>query len=292
MTTADDQHPIEAFAPDSADEALGEGVGTRSTDGYADDPDALGAEDLIEGSRELGIPVTDQELDRSSTFCEFVGQVPGLLNDPGSGRVFRDARDVNLQGVELDEEQDVELSEKDSVGGEEVARQHGRGLGLQELLPARPSSAGGWIKVVALEDIPDARSSQVDAHDGEFAVDPAVSPSRVLPGQADDQAHCAGRGRRSARHLRVGPLPLDQLPVPAQQGVGLHEEAMELGTGQQPAETGEKSPVRRAKCWTDYLAAEDRYLMSKHDDLDGQIGVVTASETEQLQGPKEGEIQE
>jgi hypothetical protein len=44
-----------------------------------------------------------------------------------------DAGQVDHSGVELDEEQYVEASEQHRVDGEEVAGQHGRRLGLQEL---------------------------------------------------------------------------------------------------------------------------------------------------------------
>jgi hypothetical protein len=63
MASVDDQHPIGAFASDGADEPLVGGVGTRSMDRCTDDPDALRAEHLVEGGRELGGPVPDEELD-------------------------------------------------------------------------------------------------------------------------------------------------------------------------------------------------------------------------------------
>ncbi len=104
----------------------------------------------------------DQELDALSALAEFVRDVPRLLDHPGSRRVVRDAGDVHLSGVELDEEEDVQLLQEHGVDGEEVAGQHRRGLGLQELLPRRPSSLRGGIKAVALKDVPDAGGGQVD----------------------------------------------------------------------------------------------------------------------------------
>src|SRR2546426_113598 len=44
---------------------LGEGVGHRRADRRPDDPHALGAEHLVEGTGELGVPVPDQEPDHS-----------------------------------------------------------------------------------------------------------------------------------------------------------------------------------------------------------------------------------
>ena len=48
LTPVEDQHPVEALPTDRADEALGKGVGPRGSDRRADDPDPLGAEDLVE----------------------------------------------------------------------------------------------------------------------------------------------------------------------------------------------------------------------------------------------------
>src|ERR1035441_8362349 len=89
VTSADDQHPVEALPADRADEALGEGIGTRSSVRCAGDPGALGAKDLVEAGRELGIAIPDQELDWSCTLGEFIGQVSGLLDYPRTSRMCR-----------------------------------------------------------------------------------------------------------------------------------------------------------------------------------------------------------
>jgi hypothetical protein len=52
LASAEDQHPVEALAADRADESLGKGVGTWRANGCADDPDPLGAEDLVEAGCE------------------------------------------------------------------------------------------------------------------------------------------------------------------------------------------------------------------------------------------------
>ncbi len=83
VAASQDEYPIEAFAADAADEPLGEGVGARSTDWSADDPDALGTEDLVEAGCELGVPVPDEEPDRPGPLGELNGQVSRLLDHPG-----------------------------------------------------------------------------------------------------------------------------------------------------------------------------------------------------------------
>jgi hypothetical protein len=50
LTTADDEQPVEALLAQRADEALGVRIGVRGLDGRADDPDAVGPEDLVEAA--------------------------------------------------------------------------------------------------------------------------------------------------------------------------------------------------------------------------------------------------
>jgi hypothetical protein len=52
---------IQSLATKSADPALRIGIGLRRPHWRADDADALGLEDLVEGAGELGIAVADEE---------------------------------------------------------------------------------------------------------------------------------------------------------------------------------------------------------------------------------------
>ena len=56
-----------------------------------------------------------------------------MLGDPLPHRVGRDADQVHATRVDLDEEQHVEPAQEHRVDGEEVAGQHRRRLGSQEL---------------------------------------------------------------------------------------------------------------------------------------------------------------
>jgi hypothetical protein len=69
MSTAKDQHPVQTFAADSADEAFSEGVGLRRPNRSTDGPNAIGAEDLVEAGGELGVAIADQECDRLSALA-------------------------------------------------------------------------------------------------------------------------------------------------------------------------------------------------------------------------------
>jgi hypothetical protein len=64
LSSARDQHPIEAVAADRADPAFGEGVRVGCPVRGADDLDALAPEDVVEGPAELAVAVPDQEPDR------------------------------------------------------------------------------------------------------------------------------------------------------------------------------------------------------------------------------------
>src|ERR1022692_225525 len=119
VSATEEHQPIHTFPTYGPNEALCKGVGTRCPNRSTDDPNALGAEDLVEVGRELGVSIPDQEFDRSWTLGEFIGQIPGLLDYPRASRMCRHTRHEDLSGVELDEEQDVEPLQQHGVDAEE-----------------------------------------------------------------------------------------------------------------------------------------------------------------------------
>src|SRR6266511_3200633 len=66
VTPVEDQTPVQAFGTRGSAEALGDRVRLRCTHRRLHDPDALGAEDLIEGAAVLAVAVADQEADSMS----------------------------------------------------------------------------------------------------------------------------------------------------------------------------------------------------------------------------------
>src|SRR6266545_4609152 len=66
VTPVEDQKPVQAFGTRGSDEALGDRVRLRCTHRRLHDPDALGAEDLIEGAAVLAVAVADQVADSMS----------------------------------------------------------------------------------------------------------------------------------------------------------------------------------------------------------------------------------
>ena len=83
VASVDDQDPVEALAAYGADPPFGERVGAGCPYRCADDPDAVGAEHLVEPSCELAVAVVDQGPDWVD---ERLDQVPRLLGRPLTGR--------------------------------------------------------------------------------------------------------------------------------------------------------------------------------------------------------------
>jgi hypothetical protein len=135
VAPAEDEQPIETLGAYAANEALGVGVCLWCTDRCVDDPDSFAVEDLLERGRELAVAVVDQESHPFEHSGE--AEVARLLGHPGAGRVGRAARQVDAAAFELDEEQDVKATERDRLDGEEIAREHARGLLAEEVSPVR-----------------------------------------------------------------------------------------------------------------------------------------------------------
>ena len=144
-------------------------------------------------------------------------QVAGLLGGPGAGGVRGDAQDVHAPGLDLHHEQDVQALEEHGVNVQEVARQDPGRLGGQELPPGRGCPAWGGREPGRGQDPADRSRADATPQAEQFTLD-ATAPPRVLPGQPPNQLTDLLRGRWAPGGVRVGPLVLDQAPVPGEQG--------------------------------------------------------------------------
>jgi hypothetical protein len=135
VAAAEDQQPVKTLAADGANEALRVRVCLWCADRRVDHFDPFAAEDLVEGRGELAVAVVDQEAHPLEDAGE--AEIPRLLGDPGAGGVGRAAGQVDVAAFELDEEQDVEATERDCLDGEGVAGDHARGLPMEEFAPPR-----------------------------------------------------------------------------------------------------------------------------------------------------------
>jgi hypothetical protein len=81
VAAADDQEPVEAFPADAPDPALGVRSRLRRPHRRLEHPDALGAEDLVELTRELAVAITDQEARPSLRVFLCIGGWLGVVGD-------------------------------------------------------------------------------------------------------------------------------------------------------------------------------------------------------------------
>jgi len=82
MSTAQDEHPVEALAAEGADHAFADRVRPRCPDRILQNPDPVGSKDGVEGSDKFDVAVADEELHRAGLFGELHREVAGLLGHP------------------------------------------------------------------------------------------------------------------------------------------------------------------------------------------------------------------
>ena len=143
MLLADDQHAVEEFAAQGADEAFAGRIHPGSLHGCAQYPGAVCLENGVEGLGEVRPAVAYHEPHISEPVAEGEGEVAGLLHCPLAGGVRGDAAQVHPAGAVLNEYQDIQSSQQHCVDMQEVDRDDPGHLGLQELPPLRHEVARG-----------------------------------------------------------------------------------------------------------------------------------------------------
>ena len=184
--------------------------------------------------------------------------------------MFGDAAEVHPAGAVLNEHQDIQSLEQHGVHVQEVDREDPGGLGCQELPPPRACAPRRRIDARGMQDLPHGGRRHGDAEFRQFAVDPAVSPQRILLRQADDQPGDT-RDRRRAPWLaplaRVV-LPRRQPAVPGQQRRRRHGEDLGPAPARyKPRQRGEPGPVGRLVPHPAGVPPQDRVLVPEHQQL-------------------------
>ena len=179
-------------------------------------------------------------------------EVAGQLSDPLPRRVPCNSDDVDPARADLEEEEHVDPPQQHRVDSEQVTRQHRRRLGTAALPPRPAGAPRSGVKPSVAQNVPDCRRSDSKAKPDEFAVDPSVTPHRILPSEPDHQVTDDGRNAHTTsgwfRLRRVGPAPWDQLPVPTKQRLRRHnphpQHLARQHSGQaRPARSGPSAPA-------------------------------------------------
>jgi len=218
---AEDQGVIQALAPDAAEEPLADGVLPGRAVGRAQLHDAGPRSQPGEGRPKLAVVVAD----------EVLGMPPEghglaqLLGDPRVGRVARHADMDDPARAERDHEEGVERPEEGVGDREEVAGPDVGGMVAQERRPGLPP-VPGWADVAHV--LLDCPLGEADVQLQGFPADTLGTPEAIGGGHLPDQGDRLGRDLGLARRRRgprfPPPVPAEQLPVPAQEGGGLHDQ--------------------------------------------------------------------
>jgi hypothetical protein len=222
------------------------------------------------GGSEVRAAVAEQEPDVREPLAEGKSEVAGLLDCPLPGGMFGDAAEVHPAGAMLNEHQDIQSLQQHGVHVQKVDREDPGGLDCQELPPRQARASRRRIDARGMQDLPHGGRCDRHAELRQLAVDPAVSPQRILLRQPNDQADDARDCWRTAGLTPSARVVLSprQFAVPGQQRRGRNREDFgPAPTGDEPRQRGEPHPV----CWLvpdpAGAAAQDRVLVPEHQQF-------------------------
>lgn len=114
------QEVVEAFAPERADEPLGEGVRPWRAWRSLEYVYVRAGEHLVKFSAELAVPVPDQEREPVGSLAQFHQQVARLLCPPGAAWMSCDTEDMHAPRFDRHDEQHVQTFEERRIDVEKV----------------------------------------------------------------------------------------------------------------------------------------------------------------------------
>ena len=154
-------------------------------------------------SVEHRITIMNQEPQRAKAVPHVHGEVAGLLRRPRPGRVRGHPGHVQPSGAVLDEHQHIEPLEQHRLDDQEVTGDDGVRLGGEELPPGRPGPPRRGIDAGGVQDLPHRGRGDRVPELGQLALDPPVSPGRVLSRHPDDQRPDRDPGGRPSWRRRL-----------------------------------------------------------------------------------------
>src|SRR5262249_16417657 len=146
-----------------------------------------------------------------------------------------------------------------------VTGQDARGLLTEERRPGDPAASGGGPEGVTAQEGTDRGGRHSEAELRQFPLNPLIAPPRVLASQPENQRpsrFVEGRAARPAAGA-AGSLPSDELAVPAEHGLGRHEEGAPSLPRKVAARRGEEEAIAPTKPRTADLPPQYLKLVTK-----------------------------
>jgi len=211
-------------------------------------------------------------------------EVAGGLGGPRSGRVGGDPCEVDPACGDFDHEQDVEPVQERGVDTREVGGNDRLRLGADELRPGRSGAVATRVDACGAQDLPHGRRSNSATETVDFAVDPAVAPRRVLPGQTEDHPQELGIDGRTTRSggRWLGPVAGDESSVPGEDRRRAHDQQRPAASGSvhHGCEQHKDRSIGLVEAWPIDLALQHEDLMAQSQDL-GITGVTAGEQPSQ-----------
>jgi hypothetical protein len=154
---------------------------------------------------------------------------------------------------------------------------------VQELPPGRARTARCRIDACGVQDLPEGGRRDSYAEFRQFAMDPAVSPQRILLCQANGKAGDALDRRRAAGLAPLACVVLlrGQLAVPGQQRRGRDRKDLAPAPARyEPCQRSEPDPVSGLVSRPADVAAQHRVLVAQNQQL-GVLGQITTEQHDQ-----------
>jgi hypothetical protein len=216
MTPTPGQHPVQALGADGADPSLRGRVRPGSLHGRQQHLGTLGADTSSKLRQNFASRSCSSKAHLAPPLPEPEQQVAGLLGNPGAVRVGGHTAQMDMSGVEFDEEQHVQPSQPDAIDGEETQATIPAACwrrNTRQVLAIRRC----WVEPAAAQRRSDCGCRDPNSQALPLSFDALVAPGGVLPGQTDEQLlHLRAQRWPSGRAARVGPGTGDQPPMPAQ----------------------------------------------------------------------------
>lgn len=237
MSFPGNEHPVGAFGPRGEDPALREGIRSWALGRDLERFDAFAGEYRVEGVGELAVAVADQEAQLVGPLPEISDEIAGQLRRPGRGWMRGNAQDVDVAVAGIQDEEYVDTLEGHAIDVEEIARQKRVCVGAKEAAPGLvAASSRRGRQAVSAQDAADRPGGDPVPQAAQLALDPLISPRRVLGGQSHDLGCQVVADRWPARCSRLAPFAGDQTAMPPQDGAGSDQPAGTQVPGQDPDE--------------------------------------------------------